>query len=89
MNSVFNNKRVVYSFGSSGHDDHHHDYSVHIDRSATWIKYRSSRRLACLDGIQDTHYPMKDPDDSDPYIHIKQNPTLSLQNLAYNDPYYH
>ena len=32
MKSVLNNKCVVYSFGSSGHDDHHHDYSVHIDR---------------------------------------------------------
>ena len=25
INSVLNNKRALYSFGSSGHDDHHHD----------------------------------------------------------------
>ena len=32
---------------------------------------------------------MKDPDDSDPFVHIKENPSFSLQNLAYNDAYYH
>lgn len=23
------------------HDHHHHDYSVNIDKTATWIKYKS------------------------------------------------
>ena len=54
-----------------GHDSHHHDYSVHIDKSTTWIKFPSSRRLICLTGITDSHYQMKDPDTSDPYPHLK------------------
>jgi hypothetical protein len=54
------------------HDSHHHhDYSVHIDKSTTWIKFPSSRRLICLTGITDTHYQMKDPDSSEPYTHLK------------------
>lgn len=69
INKAINNNINCYLFGSDHHD--HHDYSVHIDKSATWIKYKSSRRMACVEGIQDTHYPMKDPDSSDPFIHIK------------------
>jgi hypothetical protein len=25
----------------SGGHDHHHDYSVHVDRVGTWVKYKS------------------------------------------------
>lgn len=69
IKGILNAKIPLFNF-SSDHDDHH-DYSVHIDRNATWIKYKTDRKLACIEGIQDTHYPMKDPDDSDPFIHIK------------------
>lgn len=69
LKGILNNKRPLFAFGSDHHG--HHDYSVHIDRSATWINYKTSRRLACVEGIQDTHYPMKDPDDSDPWVHLK------------------
>lgn len=87
FNSLLNTKVPIYYFGSGHHD--HHDYSVSIDRNTTWIKYKTSRRLACVEGIEDTHYRMKDPDDSDPFTHLKENPSISLQNLAYNDAYYH
>lgn len=69
LKGIFNNKVPLFKFASD-HDDHH-DYSVHIDRNTTWIKYKTARKLACIEGIQDTHYPMKDPDDSDPFVHIK------------------
>lgn len=87
LQGLINKAVPSYLFGSDHHD--HHDYSVNIDRNATWIKYKTNRRLACVEGIVDSHYPMKDPDDSDPYVHLKENPSYSLQNLAYNDPYYH
>lgn len=66
---IINNKLPLFNFGSDHHD--HHDYSVHIDRNATWIKYKTNRRLSFVEGIQDTHIRMKDPDDSDPFVHIK------------------
>lgn len=69
IKGIFSTKVPLFMF-SSDHD-HHHDYSVHIDRNATWIKYKTDRKLACIEGIQDAHYPMKDPDDSDPFVHIK------------------
>jgi hypothetical protein len=51
LKGIFNNKSAMYLF-SSDHDDHghhdHHDYSVHIDKNATWIKYKSDRRMACV-----------------------------------------
>jgi hypothetical protein len=87
LKGIINPKIPLFSFSSDHHD--HHDYSVHIDKNTTWIKYKTNRRLACLEGIEDTHYPLKDPDDSDPFVHIKENSILSLQNLAYNDAYYH
>lgn len=69
LKTLLHNKTPIYAFGSGHHD--HHDYSVHIDRNATWIKYKTNRRLACVEGIEDTHYPMKDPDDSNPWTHIE------------------
>lgn len=87
IQGLVGNKIPMYLFGSGHHD--HHDYSVHIDRNATWIKYNTSRRLSCVEGIVDTHFKLRPADDSDPYVHIKENPSFSLQNLAYNDPYYH
>lgn len=59
---------IKYSFGS---DHGHHDYSVHIDRNATWIKYKTNRKMSCVEGIVDSHYAMKDPDNSDPWVHLK------------------
>lgn len=87
LTGLVGKKTPMYMFGHASHD--HHDYSVHIDREATWIKYKTNRKLACIEGIEDTHYKLKPADDSDPYVHLKENPTFSLQNLAYNDPYYH
>jgi hypothetical protein len=26
---------------SGGHDHHHHDYSVQVDKVGTWVKYKS------------------------------------------------
>ncbi len=69
LKSIFNTKLPLFCFSSDHHD--HHDYSVNIDRNATWIGYKTNRRLACVEGIIDTHYRVKDPDDSDPYTHIK------------------
>ena len=66
---ILNTKVPLFKFASDHHD--HHDYSVHIDRDSTWIKYKTNRRLACVEGIQDTHIRMKDPDDSDPFVHLK------------------
>ena len=69
LRGVFTTKSVRYNFGSDHHD--HHDYSVHIDKDATWIKYKTNRKLACVEGINDSHYAMKDPDNSDPWVHLK------------------
>lgn len=66
LKGIYGNK---FMFGSGHHD--HHDYSVNIDRTTTWIKYKTDRRLACVQGIVDTNIRMKDPDDSDPFTHIK------------------
>ena len=33
-------------FGAGHHDDHH---EVHIDRNATWIKYRTVPFVTCLE----------------------------------------
>ena len=41
---IVNNKLPLFYFASDHHD--HHDYSVHIDRNATWIKYKTNRRLS-------------------------------------------
>ena len=41
---IINNKLPLFYFASDHHD--HHDYSVHIDRNATWIKYKTNRRLS-------------------------------------------
>ena len=49
LKAIVNNKLPLFSFSSDHHD--HHDYSVHIDRTATWIKYKTDRRLACVEGI--------------------------------------
>lgn len=87
IKGLVGSKTSMYLFSSEHHD--HHDYSVHIDRNATWIKYNTSRKLYCIDGIADTHYKLRPADDSDPYVHLKENPSFSLQNIAYNDPYYH
>jgi hypothetical protein len=32
---------------SGGHDHHHHDYSVHVDKVGTWVKYKSVHFEAC------------------------------------------
>ena len=69
LKTIFNNKTPIFAFGSDHHD--HNDYSVNIDRNTTWIKYKTNRRLACVEGIEDTHYRMKDPDDSNPWTHIE------------------
>lgn len=72
INSLLKKSQSLLWFGSAGSAHHdHHDYSVTIDKNTTWIKYNTNRRLACVDGIIDTNYKMKDPDDSDPYTHLK------------------
>jgi hypothetical protein len=43
LKGIYGNK---FMFGSGHHD--HHDYSVNIDRTTTWIKYKTDRRLACV-----------------------------------------
>ncbi len=49
LKGLLNTKVPLFTFASDHHDDH--DYSVHIDRNATWIKYKTDRRLACVEGI--------------------------------------
>ena len=61
-----------------------HDYSVHIDRNATWIKYSTSRKLYCIDGIADTHYKLRPADDSDPYMFIWRKILPSHYKILYN-----
>ena len=46
IRGLFNTKPSLYKFASDHHD--HHDYSVHIDKNATWIKYHTNRKLACV-----------------------------------------
>jgi hypothetical protein len=33
-------KSCMYKFSGASHGEHH-DYSVHIDKNATWVKYKS------------------------------------------------
>jgi hypothetical protein len=69
LRGLLSRPSLKFNFGSDHHD--HHDYSVHIDKNATWIKYKTNRNLACVEGIIDNHYQLKNPDTSDPWVHLK------------------
>ena len=69
-------------FGSGSH-------AVHLDKNTTWLKFRSDRRLISIDGFVDTHVQMPPPDAGEPFQHLKDHGVLSMENLVYNDPYYH
>ena len=72
---------IIRSFGAQK--------EVTLDKNATWIKYRSNRKLMAFDGIIDTHVQAPAPKNDDPFVHLKTNGILSMENLIYNDPYYH
>lgn len=78
------NLRRMQMFGSSGH---HHE--VHLDKNATWVKFKNDRKLLAFEGIIDTHIQIPKPGNSDPYKHLKENGIISFENLIYNDAYYH
>jgi hypothetical protein len=70
-----------YNFGSHG--------KVVLDKNAAWLTFRTSRKLMAFDGIKDTHIQAPPAPKDDPFLHIKNNGMLSMENLVYNDAYYH
>ena len=67
---------------------HHHE--VHLDKNATWIRFKNDRKLASFEGLIDSHVQIPKPDGSvDPYEHLKKNSFFSFENFIYNDAYYH
>ena len=58
-----NNILLANNFGSSK--------EVHLDKNATWLKFRTSRKLQAFDGIIDTHVPIPPPANDDPFTHLK------------------
>jgi hypothetical protein len=79
------NFRRMQMFGSSGH---HHE--VNLDKNATWIKFKTNRKLIAFEGLIDTHVQIPKPGQlDDPYTHLKENGPFSFENLVYSDAFYH
>ena len=43
----------------------------------------------CIEGVEDTHYPLQPLDDSDPFEHIRNSPFFSFDRMVFTDPWYH
>jgi hypothetical protein len=48
-----------------------------------------SPNLLCIDGVQDTNYPLQPPVDDNPYEHLDNEPFLSFNRMVYNEPWFH
>ena len=46
-------------------------------------------KLMCIEGVEDTHYPLQPLDDSDPFEHIRTSPFFSYERMVFTDPWYH
>lgn len=48
-----------------------------------------SRKLVCVDGVQDTHIPLPDLMDADPAAHVRNAPWYDLEVFFHGEPFYH
>lgn len=43
----------------------------------------------CIEGVEDTNYPLQPPLQDDPFEHLKNEPFFSYNRFVYNDPWFH
>lgn len=48
-----------------------------------------TRKLACVEGVQDTHVPLPELMDVDPIAHIRNAPWYDLDAFFYGEAYHH
>lgn len=46
-------------------------------------------KFVCVEGVEDTNYPLQPPINDDPFEHIKNEPYFSFNRFYYNEPWFH
>ena len=50
---------------------------------------KKSPKLLCIEGVEDTNYPLQPPLNDNPYEHLENQPFFSWNVQVYTDPWFH